>query len=129
MIVANLMTLSRVHPDQVFNWFMEMFVDSADWVMVPNVYGMGTFADGGFFSTKPYICGSNYILKMSNYKRAPWCDLIDGLYWLFIQDNLNFFKGNPRLSIMTRALNKLDPTRKAEIFELARDFISTKVVG
>ena len=66
---------------------------------------------------------------MSNYKRAPWCDLIDGLYWLFIQDNLNFFKGNPRLSIMTRALNKLDPTRKAEIFELARDFISTKVVG
>ena len=129
MIVANLMTLSRVHPDQVFNWFMEMFVDSADWVMVPNVYGMGTFADGGFFSTKPYICGSNYILKMSNYKRAPWCDLIDGLYWLFIQDNLNFFKGNPRLSIMTRALNKLDPKRKAEIFELARDFMSTKVVG
>ena len=129
MIVANLMTLSRVHPDQVFNWFMEMFVDSADWVMVPNVYGMGTFADGGFFSTKPYICGSNYILKMSNYKRGPWCDLVDGLYWLFIQDNLEFFKGNPRLSIMTRALNKLDPKRKAEIFELAREFISTKVVS
>ena len=129
MIVANLMTLCRVHPDQVFNWFMEMFVDSADWVMVPNVYGMGTFADGGFFSTKPYICGSNYILKMSNYKRAPWCDLVDGLYWLFIHDNLDFFKGNPRLSIMTRALNKLNPKRKVEIFELAREFISTKVVG
>ena len=129
MIVANLMTLSRVHPDQVFNWFMEMFVDSADWVMVPTVYGMGTFADGGFFSTKPYICGSNYILKMSNYKRGPWCDLVDGLYWLFIQDNLDFFKGNPRLSIMTRALNKLDPKRKAEIFELAREFISNKVVS
>lgn len=129
MIVANLMTLSRVHPDQVFKWFMEMFVDSADWVMVPNVYGMGTFADGGFFSTKPYICGSNYMLKMSNYKRGPWCDLVDGLYWLFIQDNLDFFKGNPRLSIMTRALDKLNPKRKAAIFELAREFISTKVVN
>ena len=66
---------------------------------------------------------------MSNYKRVPWCDLVDGLYWLFIQDNLEVFKGNPGLSIMARALNKLNPKRKAEIFELAREFISNKVVS
>lgn len=56
------MLLSEVHPDEVFRWFMEMFIDSADWVMVANVYGMSQFADGGSFATKPYIAGSNYIL-------------------------------------------------------------------
>jgi len=75
---------------------MEMFVDSSDWVMVPNVYGMGTFADGGLFATKPYSCGSNYIIKMSNYKKDGWADIVDGLYWMFINDNISFFKKNPR---------------------------------
>ena len=42
---------------------MEMFVDSSDWVMSPNVYGMGLFSDGGIFATKPYICGSSYFSK------------------------------------------------------------------
>ena len=49
---------------------MVVFIDSYDWVMVPNVYGMATYADGGLMSTKPYTCGSNYILKMSNYKKV-----------------------------------------------------------
>jgi deoxyribodipyrimidine photolyase-related protein len=31
--------------------------------MVPNVYGMSSFSDGGKMSTKPYISGSNYIKK------------------------------------------------------------------
>ena len=57
-------------------WFMELFIDAYDWViMVPNVYGMSQFADGGLMSTKPYISGSNYILKMSNYKKGDWCNL------------------------------------------------------
>ena len=57
MIISNLMNLSNIKPNEIYKWFMEMYVDSADWVMVPNVYGMGTYADGGIFSTKPYICG------------------------------------------------------------------------
>ena len=50
---------------------MELFIDSADWVMGPNVFGMSQFSDGGIFATKPYICGSNYLLKMSHYKKGP----------------------------------------------------------
>ena len=69
---------------------MEMYVDSAAWVMGPNVYGMGIFSDGGIFATKPYICGSNYLLKMSDYKKGPWCDVMDGLYWRFIDNNRAF---------------------------------------
>ena len=92
-------------------------------VMVPNVYGMGSFADGGIFSTKPYICGSSYLLRMSNYSKGEWCDIVDGLYWRFINNNIKFFETNPRLSLMTRALEKIDRERKKMIFEKAENFI------
>ena len=126
MILANIMTLSRINPNEIYKWFMEMFIDSSEWVMVPNIYGMGTFADGGIFSTKPYICGSNYLLKMSNYKKGDWCETLDGLYWKFISDNLAFFKSNPRLSIMNTALNRINPDRKNIIFDKAEVFIKNK---
>ena len=67
MILANIMNLCEINPKQVYKWFMEMFVDSSDWVMSPNVYGMGLFSDGGIFATKPYICGSSYFLKMMHF--------------------------------------------------------------
>ena len=72
------MNLCEIDPREIYKWFMEMFVDSSDWVMTPNVFGMATFADGGLMATKPYICGSNYIVKMSDYKKGPWCDIVDG---------------------------------------------------
>ena len=53
MILGNFMLLCEIHPDEVYKWFMEMFVDSYDWVMVPNVYGMSQYADGGLICTKP----------------------------------------------------------------------------
>ena len=123
MILSNIMNLCEVKPIYVYKWFMEMFVDSSDWVMVPNVYGMGLFSDGGIFATKPYICGSSYILRMSNFKKGPWCEIVDGLYWKFISDNKDFFSKNPRLSLMIRALDKLEKTRKQRIFEAADSFI------
>jgi deoxyribodipyrimidine photolyase-related protein len=123
MIISNMMNLTRIKPDDIYVWFTEMFVDAHDWVMVPNVYGMGTYADGGIFSTKPYICGSSYMLRMSNHKKGDWCDIVDGLYWKFISDNIDFFKKNPRLSLMPRALEKINNERKVMIFDKACDFI------
>ena len=123
MVISNLMNLSGVDPNQMYKWFMEMYIDSSDWVMVPNVYGMGSYADGGIFSTKPYICGSSYMLRMSNYKKGEWCDVVDGLYWRFIENNLGFFEKNPRLSLMTKALTRLDQDRKRLIFKKANEFI------
>ncbi len=128
MILSNIMTLSRVNPKEINKWFMEMFIDSSEWVMVPNVFGMGTFSDGGIFSTKPYLCGSNYILKMSNYKKGEWCEVLDGLYWKFINDNINYFQSNPRLSIMKNALTKINEERKKLIFAKASNFIKNKTV-
>ena len=126
MVISNIMNLSGIHPDEIYRWFMEMFVDSSEWVMVPNVYGMGTYADGGVFSTKPYICGSSYIMKMSNFKKGPWCDIVDGLYWSFIKNNLDYFKTNPRLAVMPRALERLKPERTELIFSAANKFIKEK---
>ena len=123
MILSNVFTLCEIDPKEIYRWFMEMFVDSSEWVMVPNVFGMGTFADGGIMSTKPYTCGSNYVLKMSNYKKGPWCEVLDGLYWRFTEKHRDFYESNPRLSILTRSLDKMDPERKERIFGLADDFI------
>ena len=104
---------------------MEMYIDSSEWVMVPNVFGMATFADGGLMSTKPYTCSSNYMIKMSNYKKGDWCDIVDGLYWRFIEKHKKFYQGNPRLTFQTRMLEKMDPKRKAVIFRAAEVFIDT----
>jgi deoxyribodipyrimidine photolyase-related protein len=128
MIISNIMTLSEINPKEAYKWFMEMFIDSSDWVMVPNVYGMGTYADGGIFSTKPYICGSNYILKMSNYKKGDWCDIVDGLYWRFVDKHLNKIKNNHRLSFMKNTLQKMNVDRKEMIFKKAEDFIKNNTI-
>ena len=124
MIVGNLMLLCRFHPNQVYKWFMELFIDSYDWVMVPNVYGMSQFSDGGMFTTKPYISGSNYIRKMSNYKSEDWCETWDGLFWTFIDDHKNIFKNQSRLSIISRNLEKMDINRKNKHRFKAEEFLS-----
>ena len=123
MIIANLMNLTGINPNEMYRWFMEMYIDSYDWVMVPNVYGMGSYADGGIFSTKPYICGSSYMLRMSNYKKGDGCDVVDGLYWRFVERNLKFFESNPRLAVMTRSLSNMKVDRKKMIFKKAEEFI------
>jgi len=122
MVLGNFMLLCRIHPDEVYRWFMELFVDANDWVMVPNVYGMSQFADGGTFTTKPYISGSNYILKMSDEPKGPWCAVWDGLFWSFIADHLDFFLANPRLSMMARSWLKMPAARQQAHRRAADDF-------
>jgi deoxyribodipyrimidine photolyase-related protein len=107
MILGNFMLLCEFHPDEVYRWFMELFIDAYDWVMVPNVYGMSQHADGGLMTTKPYISGSSYVLRMSDFKRGPWCDVWDALYWNFINKHRTFFEGNPRMMVMTRQLDRM----------------------
>jgi len=128
MILSNIMLLSEIQPEDVYRWFMEFFVDSAEWVMIPNVYGMGQFADGGLFATKPYIGGSNYILKMSDMPKGPWCDVLDGLYWRFIERHRTFFLSNPRMSMMAHMLEKIPPGRYQDIKAKAEAFLDRTTV-
>ena len=123
MIFANFMNLAQFNPDEVYEWFMEMFIDSYDWVMVPNVYGMSSFSDGGKMSTKPYISGSNYIKKMSDYPDGDWNEKWDALFWDFINDNKEFFAGNPRLGMMLRTLEKMPEEKRKQHFKTAKEVI------
>ncbi|MFN5117867.1 MAG: cryptochrome/photolyase family protein [Cyanobacteriota bacterium] len=123
MVISNLMLLCEIHPGEVHRWFMERYLDSYEWVMGPNVYGMGQMSDGGIFATKPYICGSNYILKMGDYGRGPWCEIWDGLYWRFIDRHRSFFQGNPRLSMMVKLLERMEPTRLQRLSAVAEAFL------
>jgi deoxyribodipyrimidine photolyase-related protein len=124
MVVGNMMLLCGFLPDEIYEWFMALYIDSYDWVMVPNVYGMSQYADGGKITTKPYISSSNYILKMSNFKKGPWCEIWDGLYWKFIEERREFFLSNPRMAIMPRQLDKMDSIKKSRLFFSAKEFLS-----
>ena len=115
MVAGSLMLLLEVNPKSAYAWFMEMFIDSSDWVMVPNVFGMALFSDGGIFATKPYICGSNYYRKMGRYPAGEWQDGVDGLYWSFVERNIDFFSKNPRLSMMARSAERIAPDRKKKL--------------
>lgn len=124
MVLGNFMVLCEFDPDEVYRWFMELFIDAYDWVMVPNIYGMSQFADAGLMSTKPYISGSNYLMKMSNYGKGDWQQTWDGLFWRFMQVHRDFFGQNPRLSMLLRNLDKMDDDKKQAHFDHAEAFLA-----
>jgi deoxyribodipyrimidine photolyase-related protein len=124
MVLGNFMCLCEIAPDAIYQWFMEFFIDAYDWVMVPNVYGMSQYADGGLMTTKPYISGSNYLRKMSDYPPGPWTEVWDGLYWRFIAKHHDFFSRNPRLSVMTRQLDKMGTAKLQAHIAQAEQFLA-----
>jgi len=124
MVAGNAMLLCEIDPNEVYRWFMELFIDAYDWVMVPNVYGMSQYADGGLITTKPYLSGSNYLRKMSDVPEGPWCGTWDGLYWRFIDRHRDFFAANPRLSMMVRTLERMAPERRVLLLRQAEGFLA-----
>jgi deoxyribodipyrimidine photolyase-related protein len=116
MILSNYANLIGVEPVQLSNWFNSMYIDSHDWVVTPNVHGMGLYADGGLMSTKPYISTGNYINKMSDYcstcfydpkvKEGPTACPFHSLYWSFIERHRESLSTNPRMSLMYRPTKK-----------------------
>jgi len=123
MLLGGFMFLCEIDPDDIYRWFMEMFIDSYDWVMVPNVYAMSQHADGGAITTKPYFSGSNYVLKMSNYKKGDWSEIWDALFWRWIILNSKQLKGNPRWAMMVRNGEKMAEEKKQAHLDTADLFL------
>ena len=126
MVLGNFMLLCEFDPDEVYRWFMEMYIDAYDWVMVPNVYGMSQFADGGRMCSKPYISGSNYLLKMSDYKGdGRWEKIWDGLFWSFMDKQRDFFGQNPRIGMLLKTLDNMDAEKRNQHFAAAENFLKS----
>ena len=117
MILSNLALLTGTNPQQFLDWMRQEFVDASDWVMVPNVIGMGVHADSGRLMTKPYAAGGAYISRMTNYCKGCSYDPkkrvgetacpFTTLYWDFLDRNLESFKTNHRMFQQVNGLNRL----------------------
>lgn len=129
MVLGNFMLLCEFDPNEVYRWFMELFIDAYDWVMVPNVYGMCLFADGGTFATKPYIGGSNYIKKMSNYPKGEWEAIWDGMFWSFVKKHQDFFQSNPRTSMLAHTYKRMSEEKRELHHTNADAFIQQKLLA
>jgi deoxyribodipyrimidine photolyase-related protein len=124
MILGNIFLLLEIKPNSVYEFFMRYYIDAYDWVMVGNVYGMSGFSDGGSITTKPYIASSNYILKMSDYKKnEPWCEIVDALYWRFLYKYSSKFEKNPRMAMQIAILNKMPKEKLENHLKIADKFI------
>jgi deoxyribodipyrimidine photolyase-related protein len=118
MILSNLASLLDVSPRELTDWFWVSYIDAFDWVVEPNVLGMGTFAVGDLMTTKPYVSGTPYIHKMSDFcgscafdpkKNCP----ISHLYWAYLDRHRDRLSGNLRLSMPLRSLEKRSPEDRA----------------
>ena len=127
MVLGNFMLLCEFDPNEVYRWFMELFIDAYDWVMVPNVYGMSQFADGGLMATKPYISGSNYLMKMSDYPKGDWQAIWDALFWRFLDKHRHFFLQNPRMGMLVKTFDKCDDKKRKSIHQQANNFLLTLI--
>lgn len=129
MIMGNFFLLCEFDPDEVYRWFMEMYIDAYDWVMVPNVYGMTQFADGGLMMTKPYISSSNYIMKMSDFGTSSqkvqesWQQIWDALFWRFMHVHRDFFSKNPRIGMLLKTFDKMSASKQEHHINTANAFL------
>ena len=125
MVLGNFMMLCEFDPNEIYKWFMEHYIDAYDWVMVPNVYGMSQFADGGLMSTKPYISSSNYLKKMSDFPKGDWQQTWDALYWRFIDLQREIFNKNIRMKFMVTMLDKMPEEKRLNHFKIANEYLDS----
>lgn len=136
MIISNYCLLSGIMPLEVLDWFQSLFIDAYDWVMLPNVMGMGLYADGGRVGTKPYISSANYINKMGDYcwdctydhnkrtgeKACPF----NFLYWNFLLEHEETLRENHRMARTLYNLKYLDEEERSTVRKNTQKYIRAK---
>lgn len=135
MIICNFCLLAGIEPRQVADWFNALYIDAFDWVVLPNVIGMGLNADGGKIATKPYLASANYINKMSDYCRGCRYDHkvrtgenacpFNYLYWNFLLGNETALRSNPRLGPAVLGVGRIDGEERERIRQSADLFLNT----
>jgi deoxyribodipyrimidine photolyase-related protein len=136
-VLCNFAMLAGIDPEAVANWFLTWYADSHDWVVLPNVIGMGLNADGGKTATKPYIASAAYINKMSDFckgcvydaktRSGPGACPFNTLYWNFLIGHESTLRSNPRMGPNVLGLRHLDAEERAVIVREAQDFLAKLV--
>jgi len=117
MVLSNLALITGTNPQEFLDWMREVFIDASEWVMVPNVIGMGLHADGGAMMSKPYAAGGSYISRMGSYCKSCVYDPklrvgdtacpFTTLYWDFLDRHKETFDKNHRMSQQVNGLKRL----------------------
>ena len=125
MVTGNLAMLLGVHPEEINDWYMVVYADAYEWVELPNVHGMATFADGGIIGSKPYAASGAYIDRMSDYckpcrydpKQRTGADAcpFNPLYWDFLIRHEKKLGGNNRMAMVYRNLERLKPADRKTV--------------
>ena len=133
MVTGQFALLAQIEPRQVEDWYLGVYVDAVEWVELPNVAGMALYADGGRFTSKPYVASGAYIQRMSNYcdgcryspsaRSGEAACPVTVLYWHFLDRHEAEFAANPRTALMAKNLQKLAPAERAAIGERARQML------
>jgi deoxyribodipyrimidine photolyase-related protein len=128
MYLGNFMLICMINPLDIYKLFMEWTIDAYDWVMVPNVYCMSQYADGGMIMTKPYFSSSNYILKMSDYKKDKWGIIWDALYYNFINKHKEYLSKNYGTARQVAHWTKKKEIDKKKIIDIASKYLKNTVI-
>lgn len=133
MVLCNFALLAGIRPQAVNDWFLECYVDAYEWVVTPNVIGMGLNADGGRTATKPYIASAAYIDKMSDYCKGCFYDRkarvgpracpFNTLYWNFLITHEARLRANPRLGPAVLGLSRLSAAEREAIVAQAEEVL------
>lgn len=134
MVLSNFSNLTNTDPRQLNRWFWLAYIDAYEWVELPNVLGMSTFADGGILASKPYVSGGNYINKMSDCCAKCKYDVkekvgdkacpFNYLYWHFVDQHRESFAENGRVSLMVNTYDKKADADKQAIRDSAVKFMA-----
>ncbi len=134
MITGNFALLAGIHPREIHQWYLGIYIDAIEWVEMPNTLGMSQYADGGFLATKPYVSSANYIHKMSNYcetcvyspkeKTGAKACPFNALYWNFFIQHRSLLENNPRIGMAYRNIDKMDADLKLAYQKQADAFLS-----
>jgi deoxyribodipyrimidine photolyase-related protein len=134
MVTGNFALLAGVHPNQVDEWYLGIYIDALEWVEITNTRGMSQFADGGIVGTKPYVSSAAYINKMSHYcgncyyskdkKTGDKACPFNSLYWNFYDQHENLLAKNPRIGMVYQVWRKMQPAAKAELLTQAKYYLA-----
>jgi deoxyribodipyrimidine photolyase-related protein len=121
MYLSNWMLMNNINPKEVYRIFMEWTIDAYEWVMIPNVFGMGQFSSN-IMMTRPYFCSSNYILKMSNFKKGTWCEIWDAVYYAFINKHLKLLSSNYATAMQVKHWKNKSKIEQTNILKISTKY-------